>query len=229
MFRRHLFKTRETANKPDSFYWTKFRDPVAKKTQWIPLKRGGKNLRSRKLMRLDAARLALQTTIHERALFLFMMLLGWLIILVMGKAYLTLDEIGFTDYPVTAFVLGVILTLVGGSMLYFKTTPRIFNKSLRVFQCGRKKPHVAFVETRSKHLIPFVEIHALQLISEFCTGSSSGHRGNETAGGFYSYELNLVLIDGTRVNLMDHGELERLREDAETLSGFLDKPIWDGI
>ena len=43
----------------------------------------------------------------------------------------------------------------------------------------------------------------------------------------HRYELNPVLNDGSRINVVDHGNLERLRGDAITLSQFLDKPVWD--
>jgi hypothetical protein len=49
--------------------------------------------------------------------------------------------------------------------------------------------------------------------------------GNKNS--YYSYELNLVLDDGSRINVVDHGNLDRLRSDAQTLSRFLDKPVWD--
>ena len=49
--------------------------------------------------------------------------------------------------------------------------------------------------------------------------------GNKNS--YYSYELNLVLEDGSRVNVVDQGNLKRLRSDAQTLSRFLDKPVWD--
>jgi hypothetical protein len=65
---------------------------------------------------------------------------------------------------------------------------------------------------------PLSSIHALQLLSEFVSGSKNS---------YYSYELNLVLDNGSRINVVDHGNLERLRADASTLSQFLDKPVWD--
>ena len=44
---------------------------------------------------------------------------------------------------------------------------------------------------------------------------------------YYSYELNLVLHDGSRINVVDQGNLKRLRSDANAFSQFLDKPVWD--
>jgi hypothetical protein len=55
-------------------------------------------------------------------------------------------------------------------------------------------------------------------LCEYVTGNKSS---------YYSYELNLVLDDGRRINVIDHGNLDRLRSDAQPLSRFLDKPVWD--
>jgi hypothetical protein len=62
------------------------------------------------------------------------------------------------------------------------------------------------------------EIHALQLISEHCTSDNSS---------YYSYELNLVLADGRRINVVDHGNRATLYSDADSLAAFLGVPIWD--
>ena len=59
---------------------------------------------------------------------------------------------------------------------------------------------------------------ALQLLSEHVSGNDSS---------YYSYELNLVLEDGRRLSVVDHGDCEQLREDAQLLSQLLGKPVWD--
>ena len=46
-------------------------------------------------------------------------------------------------------------------------------------------------------------------------------------GQNYNYELNLVLKDGERINVVDHGNLKKIQDDANTLSNFLGKPVWD--
>ena len=62
MLKRNFLRTTETSNKPDSFYWSKFRDPVAKLTEWKPLKRGGRPIHSRKLVQLNPSRLEFRRT-----------------------------------------------------------------------------------------------------------------------------------------------------------------------
>ncbi len=65
-----------------------------------------------------------------------------------------------------------------------------------------------------------IKIGAIQLIREYI-------RGNES--NYYSYELNLVCLNGERINIVDHGALRKLREDALILANYLSVPIWDAI
>ncbi len=47
-------------------------------------------------------------------------------------------------------------------------------------------------------------------------------------GSYYSYEINLVLHNASRVNVIDHGNHQAVIEDAETLAQALGVPLWDG-
>jgi hypothetical protein len=71
-----------------------------------------------------------------------------------------------------------------------------------------------------KYFARLEEIHALQLVAENCRSDNDTYR---------SYELNLILKDGKRINVVDHGNESKLREDAQTLSRFIEKPVWDAI
>lgn len=44
---------------------------------------------------------------------------------------------------------------------------------------------------------------------------------------FYRYELNLVLENGSRVNVLSHGNKQKIREDAQAISQYIGKPLWD--
>ena len=63
-------------------------------------------------------------------------------------------------------------------------------------------------------------IEAIQLIREYVRGSESS---------YYSFELNLICSDGSRINIVDHGALRKLREDAALLAEYLSIPVWDAI
>lgn len=36
-----------------------------------------------------------------------------------------------------------------------------------------------------------------------------------------------LLREGVRTNVVDHGKLEKIHDDANTLAEFLDVPVWD--
>ena len=91
---------------------------------------------------------------------------------------------------------------------------------LGFFWKGWKAPDEVFDKKTLKHYAKLEKIHALQLISGHVTGGRSS---------FHSYELNLVLDNGKRINVVDHSHQDKLREDAGTLSVFLEKPVWDAI
>ena len=67
--------------------------------------------------------------------------------------------------------------------------------------------------------VAFSEIHAIQLVRERVSSSDNGD--------FWSYELNLVLKAGDRLNVTDHGDLESLRADANRLRVLLGCKLWD--
>ena len=115
-------------------------------------------------------------------------------------------------------LIGGVFATVGGCLLYFGTKPIVFDKVRGVFWKGRKKPGEVFDRRSLKNFTGLEVVHALQIISEYCRGSKSS---------YYSYELNLVLKDGKRINVVDHGSIRKLREDAEILSKFLSIPVWD--
>lgn len=72
--------------------------------------------------------------------------------------------------------------------------------------------------TGPKGQVPFSAIHAIQIIKERVTSSDSD---------YWSYELNLVLSSGERINVVDHGSLGRVRADAQTISALLGCKLWD--
>lgn len=75
-----------------------------------------------------------------------------------------------------------------------------------------------FFESDGKTVVPFSQIHALQIVSEFISGKFDN---------YVSYEINLVLKDSTRINIVDHKDIGQIRLDAQKISTFLNIPVWD--
>ena len=128
-------------------------------------------------------------------------------------------QTGFANQDTLVPILvGAVFAVVGACLGWFGTIPRVFDQRHAAFWRGRRLPTPMEFVARGNSSAPLSSIHALQLLSEFISGSKSS---------YYSYELNLVLHEGSRINVVDHGNLERLRSEANTLSQFLDKPVWD--
>ena len=126
-----------------------------------------------------------------------------------------------SSFELAFIVLGGVAVTVGCSIAFYRvTTPKVFDKHERLYWKGRKSPNEVFDKNKIKDLVEFDQIHALQIISEICKGKDSS---------FYSYELNFVLKEGKRINVIDHGDVENIRIEAETLSAFLEKPVWDAV
>ena len=74
--------------------------------------------------------------------------------------------------------------------------------------------------TQGKKSFDLRNAEAIQLIREYVRGDESS---------YYSYELNLICSDGSRMNIVDHGALRKIREDAALLAEYLSIPVWDAI
>lgn len=59
------------------------------------------------------------------------------------------------------------------------------------------------------------DIYAIQLIDEWCGDSS------------IDYQLNLILKDGSRINVFEVKKHEKIRDVAKEIAEFLGKPVWD--
>ena len=93
------------------------------------------------------------------------------------------------------------------------TKPRVFDLVSRDYYAGFKKP-----DREQDKCIDLNRVKALQLITEKVRSSKSRYN---------SYELNLILKDGSRVSVVDHGNYEQMLLDAEQLAKALHVPLWD--
>jgi hypothetical protein len=129
----------------------------------------------------------------------------------------------YESVPVAAILAvgaaGLLFGGIGAALLWSGTEPIVFDRSQGLFWKGRSPTgHGAGVR------VELASIHAVQLVSEYCSGH---RREDESRHGFNSYELNLVLKDGQRVNVVDHGDLPRLRDEGFALARFLGVWLWD--
>lgn len=184
-------------------------DPVAVRTAWDPLKGGGANFKTRRLVAVDTSRLEFPATWGVR--------LFGAVFTIAGLA----ASAGAAAAGMWPFILfGLVFVAVGVALWRYGTTPVVFDRRQDAFWRGRTAPNEVRNRAELKHYAPLGDIHALQIVREYVSSKN---------GSYSSYELNLVLEDGRRLNVMDHGDYDALRQDAHTLAGFLDRPVWDTV
>ncbi len=196
------------------------RDPLAERTSWEPLRPGGASFRTHKLVPMDMVRLVFKPSLWMMGFNALFVILG------VGVALIFWLEQQQQPEPFQNWLewipvgMGVFFFLLGLGMFYFSSIPLVFDRQRRLFWRGWREPAHAYNATGARGAIHFDQVHAIQLLKEIIRAKN---------GPYASYELNLVLKDGTRAGVVDHGDLERLREDAARLSRFIDRPVWDAI
>jgi hypothetical protein len=195
-------------------------DPIAMQTEWKPAKGGGASFRTHNLVEIDTNRMEFKASIGARLFYLVFMLMGIVAIIIFLFAKSLSEEFSFSTDIILPLLIGLVFVAAGGCMFYFGTSPIVFDKYKGSFWKGRKAPDEVSDKQEIKYFAHLGEIYAIQLLSEYCSGSRSSYT---------SYELNLVLTNGSRINVVDHGNSMKLREDAQILSGFLGRPVWDAI
>jgi len=218
MFKQLIEKLKSPADAGEPFDAARFGDPLALQTKWTPAKGGGASFRTHKLVKAGFDRVEFRASAGARAFYLVFLVVGLALAGGFSFARFSAGGFGFDFETIMPIAMGLVFAVAGGCMLYYGTAPIVFDTRKGYFWKGRKAPDEVFDKRAIKHFAELEEIHALQLLSEYCRGNKSS---------YYSYELNLVLKDGSRINVVDHGNRTRLREDAAVLAALLDKPVWD--
>jgi hypothetical protein len=202
---------------PVPFDPARFGDPLALQTAWTPAKRGGANFRTHKLAAAAPNRVEFRPAIGAILFYLAFFLMGLGAFVAVSFTWFSGAAASFDLGLLVPLFISLIFIVIGAYMLYTGTAPIVFEKGRGVFWKGRKGPDEAIAGRNTADFVRLDQVHAVQLISEYISGKNS----------YYSYELNLVLADGKRITVIDHGNLARIREDAGTLAMFLGKPLWD--
>ncbi len=192
-------------------------DPAALATDWEPLN-SRTALRVRKLVKLESFRFEFRITAAMLAFILATIIIGLAVILMVFIPVIADKENPASITALLPALLGIPFVVVAGVMLYFLSEPIVFDRYTGYFWRGRENPMDAAEPNQQKYCAAFTDIYALQLLTRYNrAGKRSGCR----------YELNLVLNDSSRLNIISHGNIAKLRKDAAVLADFLIKPVWD--
>ena len=178
-----------------------FEDELAFKISWDPLVGGGTNFCTHRLQKTSGL---ISNSIEFKPTF---------IAYLVSTAFAVIGLVASLFYLSSGSMdIGALLGLafLGFGLWYLRQLLKqklVFNSASRVF----------YKNTKS---YGFDNICAIQLLREYV-------RGNKNS--YYSYELNLVCTNGERINIVDHGALHAIREDASILADYLSIPVWDAI
>ncbi len=203
---------------------SKFNNPVAEKTDWTPLKPGGTNFRTHKFSK-KTGMAYFKATKGNLVFSGVFMLLGIVVPVLMMVSNI---KNGSSFEPVLLVMNLVPLVFFFAGFFLFKhsTKPIVFNKNTGYFWKGRLKENENPAQKPLKVYCKLIDIAAVQIVSERVRSSSSS--SSSRSSSFRSYEINLILQDAGRLNVIDHGNKKKLLEDAQQLASYLGVPIWDG-
>lgn len=190
--------------------------PIDSQTSWAPLTSGGSSFKTHKLKEIDSDRVEFRSTIGAR---FFAMIFGGIGLAASIGGLIALFASGVNNLPI-----GIGLTLFGGIFaavgihLYRKfDKPIIFDLSDGLFWRG-KHPNFLDAEEKSYAWCKTEEITGIQILQK---------RVKHDKSSYYSYEINLILEDAGRRQVVDHGHLTQISKDALQLGEFLQVPVWN--
>ena len=218
-----IAEVKESNRTPVSVDPSRFGDRVAEATGWTWAKKKDEpNFGTHKLVEVTPYRIEFRATIGSKLLSTVFLLVGLGPLTGLSFYLISQGEIIFNIETIFLILFGLVFAGVGVLMFCVLAKPIVFDKTIGRFYKGKKPSNEMLGQfepgTKDKS-IPLDRIHALQLIAKQCSSRR---------GPYYRCELNLVLGDGERINVVEHGKLKMIQEDAKTLSNFLGKPVWDG-
>lgn len=203
----HIFRPR----RPRHFKPLDLEDPVAEIAQWKPRNRGGAPFPD--------------VTLHRRGSIMEYHPSIVAIVIHSFAGVVGAVGIGVSVQYLWAEWLFIGLVLATGVMLWgvwpcFRRREIFFDKSEGLFHYhSRPFPILRMLRTLSFDL---KSIYAIQILEEEVAPT-----GKHSPWSYWSYELNLVLFNGKRYNVIDHRSRRRVQRDAERLGEFLGVPVWD--
>ena len=202
-------------------------DEIAIKTKWGPVARGGERSCSHRLVKSSDKVVKFRVAFISLFFPLFAMVVGSSILY--GALTFNIQIPGPVPAKYIGIALSLFFTILGISQIVPLLVPRVFDLDKGYYWKGRNKASSGKPEG-----VPFcaiTDIHAIQLVQEHVRRHPNQNATKEQRKNFqpyYSFEMNLVLKNGKRCNVIDHSDVRALRTDANELGKFLTVPVWDG-
>lgn len=203
-------------------YLNSIDDEIVKKSSFIPLKRWWTNIKSHYLI------IDIFWNYIFKVKWLFPIVFLWLfsIPLIATLVFFLKDlQILWANTDFWSYVWQIIFSLIfiapAWLLFHFLFRSYIFDFQNWYFYDTRLTKKLFELLPKEKYkdkIIPIKEIQALQIISERVHGKNTSYT---------SYELNMILKDSSRVNIIDHWNLDEIRKNAENLTNKLWVKVYD--
>jgi hypothetical protein len=194
----------------------RFNHPLALEIEWTPLKGGGATFRTHDLHEMGPDRIEFRQSVGFR-LILGFFIVGGAILFVLNLPGMPMHALLNSNLLRAIVMIASALVPLCLMVVLIRPDAVVFDRVEGFFWNGRRKG----MQMPARHCA-LETIAGLQILAEDVSGA-------DTSPGHWSYELNLVLNDGERLNVVDHGSLKDVRAAAERIQMFLPvrPPIWD--
>lgn len=201
-----LFKRRERLNV------SRFNHPLCHRTEWGRLKWGGTSFQSHVLQSTEEGNMVFAPS-WKAYLMPLIPLAFFVFIAFKTQLFSNLQQTSpsFLLLPLVALGISVFI----GYRNFKKSSFDFLNG---IYWKGYRAPASSDEIGKRKNCAYIKDIGGLQIIRERIRSRNSNYT---------SFELNLVLKDGSRLNVIDHSNLSNLRKEAKRLAARLNVPLWD--
>jgi len=188
---------------------------IKQKVNTFPLNPGGASFKTHKLVWVSSSKMVYQASVSAIIFCSLFIFLGFgLLVYNFFSAFKT-EVFSFSEFSLISSIVGVVFSIVGCIFLFLIIRPRVFDKRINLYFKGFKPKSKQFKNSEKTYQLS--SIIAIQIIGEHVNINDNPYK---------SFELNLVLEDASRHNVVDHGHLKTIIKDAQMLSDFLNIPIW---
>ena len=199
-----------------TFDASRFNDPLAEQIQWTALESGGSNFKTHKLIEVSPSRMEFQPTLGSKLFGLLFIASGVIIPIVFILTSFQSQDPEMTRMSLFSILFGAVFVGVGYLTYRKFSIPIVFDKVNGRFWKGKTDNDQPNADKEGA--MKLSDVYAVQLISQYVKRDKKS---------YYIYELNFVMGDTKRYNMIRHGGKRQIRRDAEKLSGFLGIPLWD--
>lgn len=216
----HQIKEEKMSN-----YLNSIDDEIVKKSSFLALKKGWYNFETHNLIEDNFWNLIFKAILFFPYLFVLVFSMPLIFTLLNLTIYISteynninLNELSNYASSIWAFCIFPIPFVI---LFYNWFQSKIFDFQNWYYYDLRYKNNIFSLINDEKYrnkIIDLKQIHALQIISERVYNKNSSYT---------SYELNMILQDSSRVNIVDYSNLETIKSNAELLWNRLKIKIWE--